>query len=125
LLEQIVGYFSLERPRFGSAGVIREIFLFTGVVAGVVGQSIIVALSTGNFPWINLIPGLIASIVIYPAIYYNAGLNKSNMSFVKWCVAFQNGYFWPSLLEQVSHGFQRSDMAAALIRVAGFFGFHG
>jgi hypothetical protein len=119
LLDQVVGYFSLERPRFGAAGVIREIFLFTGVLAGVAGQLIITALPTGNFAWTNFIPGLIAAFVTYPAIYYNAGLNKSNVSFVKWCVAFQNGYFWPALLEQVARGFQSSDAAALLHRAMG------
>jgi hypothetical protein len=120
LLDQIIGYFSLERPRFGAAGVIREIFLFTGVLAGVVGQAIITELPTGNLVWTSFIPGLIAAFVTYPAIYYNAGLNKSNMSFVKWCVAFQNGYFWPALLDQLGKSFQSSEAAALLIRGLSF-----
>jgi hypothetical protein len=120
LLDQVKAYFSLERPRFGAVGVIREIFLFTGVLAGVIGQSIITALPTGNFVWTSIVPGLIAAFVTYPAIYYNAGLNKSNVSFVKWCVAFQNGYFWPALLDQVGRTYQSSDTVALLARVAGF-----
>ena len=44
--------------------------------------------------------GVIASIVNIPMIYHNAGLDKVEVNFVKWCVAFQNGYFWP-VLEQI------------------------
>jgi len=102
LLNKIVHWFSLERPALGAAGVKREIILFTGVVAGTIGQWLFAALGNGKFVWQALVLGFIASIVTFPVIFYNAGLNKTKMTFVKWCVAFQNGFFWPTLLEQVS-----------------------
>jgi hypothetical protein len=106
LLNAFVRYFSLERPVMGGAGVERQLVLFTGVVAGAVGQWLFTAFRTGNFAPAGLILGLIASIVTFPAIYYNSGLDKTKVTFVKWCVAFQNGFFWPSLLEQVGRSFQ-------------------
>jgi hypothetical protein len=89
----------------GASGVDRQVILFSGVVAGTLGQWGFSGLQDGNFSFLGLIPGLIASIVTFPFIYENAGLNKVKVNFVKWCVAFQNGFFWPVLLEQVGKGF--------------------
>jgi hypothetical protein len=114
LLNKIRHYFLLERPVLGdSKGVKHEVILFTGVVVGTAGQWLFAALTSGKFVWQGLILGFIASIVTFPAIYYNAGLNKTDpkkpgLTFVRWCVAFQNGFFWPSLLEQVGRGFKSS-----------------
>jgi type IV secretory pathway TrbD component len=105
LLNRIKHWFSLERPVLGG-GVDRQIVLFTGVVAGTIGQWLFDAASHNwNFVWAGLFLGLIASFVTFPVIYYNAGLDKTEVTFVKWCAAFQNGFFWPALLEQVGRGF--------------------
>lgn len=104
---RIAQWFLLERPVLGGKkGVESQFSLFTGVVAGSVGQWLFAALSSGKYVWPGLALGLIASIVTFPLIYYNAGLNKEKLTFVKWCVAFQNGFFWPSLLDQVRQGYQ-------------------
>jgi hypothetical protein len=105
-MNKIIHWFSLERPVLGKDGVKSEIILFTGVVVGTVGQWLFTALGDGKFRWQGLVLGFIASIVTFPVIFYQAGLNKTKFSFVKWCVAFQNGFFWPTLLEQVGKTFQ-------------------
>jgi len=90
----------------GKSGVKHEVGLFTGVVAGAVGQWLFAATNSGRFAWQGLVLGLIASIVTFPVIYNSAGLKNSNFTFVKWCVAFQSGFFWPALLDQVGRGFK-------------------
>ncbi|HMG73533.1 MAG TPA: hypothetical protein VK582_08530 [Pyrinomonadaceae bacterium] len=104
MVNKIVHWFSLERPKQG--GVTRDVILFTGVVAGTVGQWAFASVQVGKFGWHGLVLGLIASIVTFPVIYYNAGLNQNKLSFVKWCVAFQNGFFWPAILGQIAKGFK-------------------
>jgi len=89
----------------GRSGVERQLILFTGVVAGSIGQWLFAGIQSGHFALAGLVLGLIASVVTFPAIFYNAGLNKVDVNFVKWCVAFQNGFFWPALLAQVGKGF--------------------
>jgi hypothetical protein len=101
LLSGISRYFALERPVMGAVGVVSEIFLFTGVIAGTVGRWVISHFEQASYNWKGLMVGLIAAVITFPTIYSNAGLNRSDKAFVKWCVAFQNGYFWPVLLEQV------------------------
>jgi hypothetical protein len=109
LLNRLIHWFSLERPIFGgkgkAAGVDRQIVLFTGVLAGALGQWLFEGVRNRNFPLGGLLLGLIASLVTFPVIYYNAGLDKTKVTFVKWCLAFQSGFFWPSILEQVGRGF--------------------
>jgi hypothetical protein len=121
LLSQIAGYFSLARPVYGASGIKRELVLYTGVLAGVIGQWLIAALTNGSFVWVSLLLGFVASLVTYPAIYNNAGLNRSNVTFVKWCVAFQNGYFWPALFEQVGKGFDSPEALTLLTTAANLF----
>jgi hypothetical protein len=104
LLSAIRSYFSLERPVLGGSGVDRQVVLFTGVIAGSVGQWVFTGLQEHNFPATRLALGLIASIVTFPAIFQKAGLNQVKVSLVKWCVAFQSGFFWPALLDQVAKG---------------------
>ena len=89
----------------GRSGVERQLILFTGVVAGSIGQWLFAGVQSGHFTPAGLVLGLIASVVTFPAIFYNAGLNKVDVNFVKWCVAFQNGFFWPALLAQVGKSF--------------------
>jgi hypothetical protein len=123
LPNQIIQYFTLERPAFGKAGVISDAILFTGVLAGVIGQVAIAALTSGHLEWVTLITGLITSFAIYPAIYHNAGLNQSNKTFVRWCVAFQNGYFWPTLFAQVAQGYNTAGMISTFAHSLQLLGF--
>jgi hypothetical protein len=106
LANKIVRYFSLERAVLGGGGIKHEIGLFTGVLAGAIGQWVFSATQSGKFAWPGLVAGLIASIVTFPLIYDKAGLKESAFTFVKWCVAFQNGFFWPALIQQVGQGFK-------------------
>lgn len=103
----IRSYFSLERPVLGHSGVERQLILFTGVAAGSIGQWVFAGIQSNSFALSTLVLGLIASIVIFPAIFQNAGLNKVEVNFVKWCVAFQNGFFWPALLAQIGKSFAK------------------
>lgn len=89
----------------GRSGVERQLILFTGVVAGSIGQWLFAGVQSGHFTPAGLVLGLIASVVTFPAIFYNAGLNEVDVNFIKWCVAFQNGFFWPALLAQVGKSF--------------------
>ena len=98
---QIVHYFLLERAVLGKSGVQSQVILFTGVLAGTIGRWLFLLLEQGSINLAGLGLGVIASIVTFPMIYHNAGLDKVEVNFVKWCVAFQNGYFWPVLLEQI------------------------
>lgn len=118
MLSKIARWFSLERKpsdlMLGSekpAKADRQIVLFTGVLAGAAGQWLFAAVSSGalragTYSFDGLVLGLIASVVTFPAIYHNAGLDRTKVTFVKWCVAFQNGFFWPTLLDQVARGFK-------------------
>jgi hypothetical protein len=102
LLDSMTHYFFLESPMMGgSTGVKRQLFLYTGVVSGTAAKwlfDLVSGASSGSAP---LLLGFIASIVIFPAIYEEAGLNRSRADFVKWCVAFQNGFFWVALLDTI------------------------
>ena len=100
MLSRLVHYFSLETAVMGG-GVKRQLFLYTGVVAGTVAKWLFDFLSGGAFAWQPLVLGLIASVVIYPTIFEKAGLNKSPADFLKWCVAFQNGFFWVALFASI------------------------
>jgi hypothetical protein len=100
LLDRLARYFSLESPVMGGpTGVKRQLFLYTGVVAGTAAKWLFDLVSGASSGFGPLLLGLIASIAIFLAIYEKAGLNKSRADFVKWCVAFQNGFFWAALLE--------------------------
>ena len=91
----------------GGNGIDRQLVLYTGVLAGTMGQWLFVSIQNEHFVPANLVLGLIASVVTFPSIWSNAGLNKEKVNFVKWCVAFQNGFFWPVLLELVGKSFQQ------------------
>ena len=102
MLEAVRRYFALERPVMGAAsGVQMQLILYTGVLAGSIGRWGFKLVEDGTATYGGLAMGAIASVVIFPTIYYSAGLDKLEVNFVKWCVAFQNGFFWPALLEQV------------------------
>lgn len=106
MLNKIIHYFSLQRSQLGdNEGVKRELILFSGVLLGTVGHWIFNMLQNNQFAWPGLILGLIAGVVVFPTIYYQAELKRSKVTFVKWCVAFQNGFFWPALFELVGQSF--------------------
>jgi hypothetical protein len=100
LLEAVKRYFALERPVLGATGIEMQLVLYTGVLAGSIGRWAFKFVEN-DATYSSLAMGAIASVVIFPTIYYSAGLDKLEANFVKWCVAFQNGFFWPTLLEQV------------------------
>ena len=103
MLNAIRSYFLLEKPVLGGGGVKSEGVLFIGVLAGSVGQWLFTALQQHSFPANRLVLGLIASIVTFPAIFQKGGMKEAaEVTLVQWCVAFQNGFFWPALLDQVS-----------------------
>ena len=49
-----------------------------------------------------LLVAAIASIVTFPQIYNQAGLNRGPLTFMKWTVAFQNGFFWSVIMGEIS-----------------------
>jgi hypothetical protein len=95
----------LARPVLGTGGVESQLILFTGVIAGSVGQWIFTWIQDGELEVKRLIAGLIASVVVFPLIFRKAGLIKEKMNFTKWCVAFQNGFFWPVVFGQVAKAY--------------------
>ena len=105
MLKRIGEYFALERPVQGASGVKNEIGLFTGVIAGSLCRWGLHYVQTGQPDYAGLLIGLIAGIVTFPEIYRRAGMKKSEGSLVKWCVAFQGGFFWPALFDTVSQSF--------------------
>jgi hypothetical protein len=103
----IAGYFSLwgPRPVFGDKGTEnqRQIYLFAGVALGAVCKVIYDGLtSAGALEWKSFIVALIASLVVFPQLYYSGGLNRRKLSFAHWAMAFQNGFFWSVALSAIS-----------------------
>jgi hypothetical protein len=103
----IAGYFSLwdPRPVLGGTGTQnqRQVYLFAGVALGAVCKVIYDALtSTGLLEWKSFIVALIASLVVFPQLYYSGGLNRRKLSFAHWAMAFQNGFFWSIALSTLS-----------------------
>lgn len=106
----MLDYFSLwaDIPVAGARGIgkVRQIVLYVGVLAGIGGKLVYDHFASDQFITIpSIILSIIISIVIFPKIYYDAGLNKGDLNFVKWCVAFQNGYFWTAIFDAVSQSF--------------------
>jgi hypothetical protein len=101
-------YFSLWGPRavFSTKGSEnrRQIVLFLGVAAGAASKVLYDAfVSTPiNTDWKPLVLALIASIVVFPQLYYYGGLDKRKLSFAHWTFAFQNGFFWSVALSRIA-----------------------
>jgi hypothetical protein len=79
-------YFSLwgPRPVFGGQGAEnrRQISLFIGVALGAASKAVYDALTgTGLLEWKTLLIGAIASLVIFPQLYYTGGLSRRRLSF--------------------------------------------
>lgn len=95
----IIYYFSLwsEEAVFGVTGSVkrREFKLFLGVLLGALSEVLYSALtSADDINFVKFLIALIASVVVFPTLYYQGGLNKGALNFTKFCLAFQNGFFW-------------------------------
>ena len=52
--------------------------------------------------WAPFAAAAIASLVAFPYIYEKAGLNRGSLTFAKWTVGFQNGFFWSVTIDAIS-----------------------
>ena len=81
----------------------RQVQLFAGVALGAVCKVVYDAFNAaGNLEWRIFVVALIASLVVFPQLYYSGGLNKKKLTFAHWTFAFQNGFFWSVALSQLS-----------------------
>jgi hypothetical protein len=111
---KIKEYFSLltDVPAFSARkivtsdeGTIRKAqpIFFIGVLLGSLAKVTYDHFMAGApFHWGQLVGAAIGSIVSFPAIYNAAGLKRrGDMSFAKWCVAFQHGFFWQVVMQEI------------------------
>lgn len=83
----------------------REMILYLGVLAGALAHEVFLCARDGvALNWGALVSAAIASIVVFPTIYREGGLSHGEMRFTKWCIAFQNGFFWGVLLPEIARG---------------------
>jgi hypothetical protein len=99
-------YFSLNGPVpvLGGAGTgsRRQIQLFIGVLLGALSKVLYDSLLAGAAPrWEAAAIAIIASVVVFPQLYYVGGLDKRPISFAHWTLAFQNGFFWSIALDRL------------------------
>lgn len=97
MFEKIIDYFSLvsTEPLAGGTGTNRQVKLYIGVLLGALSKVIYDLLASGEgVSFSSFLIAAIASVVVFPHIYKEAGLNKGPLTFSKWCLAFQNGFFW-------------------------------
>lgn len=92
-------YFSLWTvvPAMGGSGTVkfRQVKLYVGVLFGALSKVVYDYLvGDGSIDYGAFLIAAIASIVVFPHIYYQSGLNKGHLTFAKWCLAFQSGFFW-------------------------------
>jgi hypothetical protein len=111
-MRSVADYFSLwsEVPAFGSDSTTkaRQPILLLGVVAGALG-SLVLEWSTSKNPIAisSAVAAVVGGIASFPSIYYGAGLNRGPLSLAKWCLAFQNGFFWEAVLHTASQAIGR------------------
>jgi hypothetical protein len=73
----------------------RQGWLFAGVALGAVCKVLYDAFDTAAMlDWKPFLIALIASVVVFPQLYYTGGLSRRKLSFAHWALAFQNGFFW-------------------------------
>ena len=78
----------------------RQVILFVGVALGAASKVAYDALGAGGSPhWKSTLAALIASLVVFPQLYYSGGLSKRKLSFAHWTLAFQSGFFWSVALD--------------------------
>ena len=79
-----------------------QVQLFAGVLLGAVSKAVYDFFANGiAWHWTSVIIAVIASVVIFPQLYYTAGLDKRKLSFAHWTLAFQNGFFWSVVFDQL------------------------
>lgn len=108
----IKNYFLMwaEVPAFGSsakqaAGTTKQkqAILFLGVLVGAALKVVYDVLSDGHvFGWKPFALAAIGAIVTFPAMFYGAGMQRARLTFAKWCVALQYGFFWSIVLDAAS-----------------------
>jgi hypothetical protein len=84
-------------PKFGSGSGTgkSQAILFVGVLAGALSKISYDYFSEGTTQSIGaVVLAFIASVVIFPQLYYVGGLDQRKLSFAHWTLAFQNGFFW-------------------------------
>jgi hypothetical protein len=101
-------YFSLETEVLAFGGpdgktTSNQPIFFIGVLLGALAK---VAYDHFNgkapFAWGSLAIAAIGSLVTFPMIYKRAGLSKmGRLTFAKWCVAFQYGFFWQFVFQEI------------------------
>ena len=109
----LVDYFSLQTyvPVLGKGGVVitKEVKLYLAVAAGVMATPIYDALiNSTSVAWRLVLAGLIASVLIFPGVYAKGELNRGALTWAKWCIAFQNGFLWQSLVETIAKSYKSS-----------------
>jgi len=103
---KLANYFSLwgPYPVMGGTGSEKrkQVYLFAGVALGAASKVIydVITQSTA-FAIGPLAVALIASVVIFPQLYYTGGLDRRKLSFAHWALAFQNGFFWSVAFDQL------------------------
>lgn len=108
-MKSVAEYLSLYEPSpvLGAEGIerVKQPLYFLGVVAGASSLVVYDQIRQGApLQWGSFITALIMSVLTFPYIYENAGLESAKMSFAKWCLAFQYGFFWPVLFERIREG---------------------
>jgi predicted membrane channel-forming protein YqfA (hemolysin III family) len=113
-LASIIDYFSLwtavpELGGRGAQGRVRQPLVFFGVLLGALAKVVydwLTASQTSALSWQSFVVAAIAGLVAFPYIYEKAGLNRGQLTFAKWAVAFQNGFFWTVAMDAISklHG---------------------
>lgn len=102
----VAEYFSLKGPKpvFGASGVEMksQVMLFIGVLLGALSKEAYNFFDVASQISIASIAiAAIASVVVFPQLYYVGGLDKRPLSFAHWTLAFQNGFFWSVAMSEL------------------------
>jgi hypothetical protein len=107
-LANIVDYFSLwttvAEAGGSGKGRFRQPLAFLGVLLGALTKVFydwLTASQASALTWQSFVVAAIAGLVAFPYIYEKAGLNRGELGFAKWAVAFQNGFFWSVAMDAV------------------------
>jgi hypothetical protein len=93
----------------GGLVITKEVKLYLGVAGGVAARPIYDALiNSTSVAWPLVLAGIIASVLIFPGVYDKGELNRGPLTWAKWCIAFQNGFFWQSLVETIAKSYKPS-----------------
>jgi hypothetical protein len=115
----VLGYFNLQiepdEPQLGrrrkSAKILRNtIVMYIGVFLGVLGRYIFANYLTGKRLDIGqldpfwIIISLIVAAVVFPQVYKGTKFKIEAIDPLQFFIAFQNGFFWQSILEVIAKG---------------------